>query len=183
MENNFQEEKNISQMGVSKEPIQVESVQYNIGVSDYKSKPSTIFTIANICMSVGLFVLASLLFNLTGTVFNFTDNIAENIQVTISILIPVSIIGYIAITRLNSLFRESPAAIEDVKFKSHLRKSFLFFLTLSGIGTFIAVFNFIEMFINFNDTTIKNQFFSLYYVGGLIVMTLWLYSYQKQTKR
>lgn len=185
MDNNQQQpqpqDNTISQTGVPTPPIQVENVQYNVAVNKYQSKPALIFTIANTCMAIGLFMLASTLHNITGLMLGFND---ENfLQFTISALIPLAVIGGMAIVKLNKLLKEQPAAWEDIKFKSRLRKSFMFFLTLAGLGSFNAIFNFIGIFIEVDEKTVQNSFFSLYYVGGLIIMTLWLYSYQKRTSR
>jgi hypothetical protein len=171
----------VSQTGATTAPIQVENVQYDVTAEKYTSKPALIFTIANSCFAIGLFLLASLLFNVTGVLLGFAEE--THMQFFISALIPLGVVGVIALMRLEKLLRDYPAAIEDIKFKSRLRKSFLTFLTLTCIGSFVAIFNFLGIFTDMNEKAVQNSFFSLYYVGGLVIMTLGLYRYQKMTSR
>lgn len=172
-----------SQTGAPGEPVQVENVQYNVDVNDYRSKVALIFSITSTAFAVGGFMLASFLYSVTGSVFNFTDEPVVTAQLAISVLIPCIVIGAIALRRLNQLFTVSPEVLEDIKFKARLRKIFLFFLTISAIGSMIAIFNFINIFVEPDESTVQNQFVSLYYVGGAIIMTLWLYTLQKRTQR
>lgn len=175
----------MSQTGVLGSPIQVENVQYNVDAKDYKSKPALIFQIANFCLALGLLTVAIALYDLTGGVFGFADSdVANTLQVAIALLLPTGVIGFIAMKRLRTLLEERPEAIEDIKFKSHLRKSFIFFLLLTGLMSFVAIFSVLGVLFGTSEEHPMDAIsYALYFAGGLIIQSLWLYSLQKRTTR
>jgi hypothetical protein len=130
-------------------------------------------------------MVASTLFDLTGIPFNYSsDSLMSMLQVTVSIALPAGIIAFISVRRLRALLTKDPALLEDIKFKKKLRRSFLFFLSVSAFLVFVTTFNTIGLFTpERSEDAVQNTFFSLYYGGGAILMTLWLYMYQTKTKR
>lgn len=172
-----------SQTGAGSDPLQVENIQYNVKVKNYQSKPGIIFRAASVSLAICLFVTATLLYAITNLVFNFDDVDPAVLQVCFAIMIPTGVVSYLALKRLYKLFAEQPQAIEEIKFKTRLRRTFWTFLVLSMLGSVIAIFNFINLFVDYSRDVLQYQFYSLYYVGGAIVFTVWLYSLQKKTER
>jgi hypothetical protein len=176
---------NVSQTGVNAQPIQVENVQYNVNAADYESKPSLAFGIAKTTLAIILFASASLLFTLTGKLFSFIEEVSTAaIVVPLSFMIVLLPIFYISQKRLNKII-ENPVMLEEMKFKQKLRRSFISFLVLGAIVLFISVVNILTSIVesDYGIDFIQNTFFSLYFGGGLVLMCLWLYRYQKQTAR
>lgn len=174
----------IAQTGTGSTPIQVENVQYNVPVPHYTSKPGLVFGIAKISLAAFLLAVASSLYEITGLLLGFAgEHVAGNIQLMVSLSVPAGVIAFVSVRRMKTIIADSPALLEDITFKARLRRAFIFFLSLSALFVFVTIFNTIGIFVGTASHPVTNSFFSLYYGGGLIIMTLWLYSYQVKTRR
>lgn len=175
-----------SQASAPQTPVQVETVTYNVKVGAVESKVGLAFTL----LSGSLFFLGLIVWIFLRNLINLLFEGAGSADVggmlvfTVAATIALAPAVYMANKRLNANLQENPAAIEDIRFKKKLRRSFLFYTILSILGLFATVYSLLSAaFLKSNGLGIQ-AFLNFLVFFAIVGSLAWFYwKYQKRTTR
>jgi hypothetical protein len=165
-----------AQTGNTGTPVQVENVQYNMNIKPVESKIGLYMRLMMLGLWISVFAICILLSQIASKVANpDTTDMGATIVGVFSVLAVSAPVFWIANMKRQAAMLKDPRLVEDLFFKSRVRKSLRFAVVLTAIAGFIFVFNFLSMlFLQNSSSTADTVFAALFFAagfGGILAFT------------
>jgi len=174
-----------AQTGAADKPLQVENVQYSMGVKPVESRIGTFLKIS----AAGLWLTAIFVSWLVASIIGLasdgnTDGLSGQIVITVSLSAVSVPMCVIADRKVREELLKNQALVDDLFFKKNVRSGLNAAIGLTGITAFITVFTFLSAaFIADSDVGFINGFQSLIFTGGFAGALYYYWRFHAMTKR
>ncbi|MDX1765675.1 MAG: hypothetical protein R3313_01850 [Candidatus Saccharimonadales bacterium] len=174
-----------AQTGNTGTPVQVENVQYNMGVKPVESRIGTFLKISAVGLWLTVIFVSWFVASIIGLASDgSTDGLSGQIVFTVS-LSAVSVPTFvIADRKVREELLKNNALVDDLFFKKNVRSGLNAAIGLTGISAFITIFTFLSAaFIADSDVGFLNGFQSLVFTAGFGCALLYYWRLHALTKR